>query len=92
VPNAECGEFLVERGLEGFGHGTCCEVLGFVGNRLVATAAARFRRLRSLPIVVHIGMFAAIGETKDGLQGKTLKRLNNVSVFYHRNPNDDYRD
>lgn len=29
---------------------------------------------------------------KDGLQSKTLKVTFNVSVFYHRSPQDDYRD
>jgi hypothetical protein len=58
---------------------------------LVATAGARYRTPPSLPIVVVKYDIRNGEDKKDGLQGTTLKRHNNVSMFYHRSPGNDYR-
>ena len=64
-------EFLAaSRKLEpyGFGATDAWHYVERLGNAwlmmLVATAAARFRRLRSLPIVTHNGMFSAMMRDK----------------------------
>ncbi len=57
---------------------------------MVATSTARHRALRTLPIVTHNCDCREGEDKKGGLQGKTLKRVRNVSVSYYRSPSDDY--